>query len=76
MRPVARMTLLSLLALAITGCATSFEPRPVDTPAALGDLQSKSVGNVTVAVGDPHRRSRPPSTSAWISRRTNCRRCG
>ena len=47
----ARITLLSLLALAIAGCATSFEPRPVDTPAALGNLQTKTLGSVTVEAG-------------------------
>ena len=47
----ARMTLLSLLALAIAGCATSFEPRPVDTPGALGNLQAKTLGKVTVEAG-------------------------
>lgn len=51
MGPLARITLLPLLALAIAGCATSFEPRSVDTPVAPANLQAKSVGNVTVAAG-------------------------
>jgi hypothetical protein len=51
MRSTARTALLPLLALAVAGCATSFEPRPIDTPAAIGNLQSKTLGNVTVATG-------------------------
>ena len=51
MRPITHATLLPLLALAAAGCATQFDPQPLNTPAAVGDLQSKSVGDVTVSAG-------------------------
>ena len=51
MRPSMRMTLLVLPALAIAGCATSFEPRPLGAPAAIENLQSRTIGEVTVSAG-------------------------
>jgi hypothetical protein len=45
------MTLLPLLALAFTGCATDFEPRPLDAPDAIGNLQARTIGAVTVSAG-------------------------
>ena len=51
MRLAKRTTLLALLALGVGGCATSFEPRPLDTPAAIANLQSRTIGEVTVSAG-------------------------
>jgi hypothetical protein len=51
MNPLARISLLSLLALAIAGCATSVERHPIDPPAVPGNLQAKTLGNVTVEAG-------------------------
>jgi hypothetical protein len=45
------MTLLPLLALALAGCATGFEPRPLDAPDAIENLQSRVIGAVTVSAG-------------------------
>jgi len=51
MRRTTRAALLPLLALAVSGCATRFEPRPLETPEAIGNLQSRTVGDVTVSAG-------------------------
>lgn len=43
-------TLVVALAIVLAGCATTYAPRRLDVPAELRDVQSKSVGDVTVSV--------------------------
>ncbi len=43
-------TLVVALAIVLAGCATTYAPRRLDAPAELRDVQSKSVGAVTVSV--------------------------
>jgi len=43
-------TLVAALAIVLAGCATTYAPRRLDVPAELRDVQSKSVGDVTVSV--------------------------
>ena len=42
--------LLVVLAVALSGCATTYAPRRLDAPADLSDVRSKTVGDVTVVV--------------------------
>jgi len=46
----ARVGLFPVLMLALAGCATTFEPQRLATPDELRDVQSKSIGDVTVSV--------------------------
>jgi hypothetical protein len=45
-----RTCLFTLLLLALTGCATAFEPQRLATPDDLRDVQSKAIGEIGVAV--------------------------
>jgi hypothetical protein len=46
----ARAGLVTLLLLALAGCATTFEPQRLATPDELRDVQSKTIGDVRVSV--------------------------
>jgi hypothetical protein len=45
-----RITLVFAALLATAGCAATFEPRPLEAPGELRDVQSKTIGGVTVSV--------------------------
>jgi hypothetical protein len=45
-----RPALVLATLLAAAGCATTFAPRPLEAPAELRGVQSKSIGDVTVSV--------------------------
>lgn len=50
MRSVRRILLPALIAVTFSGCAATYRTEPLDLPDDLGDMQSKSVGDVMVSV--------------------------
>jgi hypothetical protein len=44
------MALVALSVLALAGCTTTFAPRRLATPQELRDVQTKTIGDVSVSV--------------------------